>query len=182
MERVPSPMPLPSKSKPTALVNSPLPSERNSTLPLPPAAFDQASITKGSLTATQATVCTPFFLKASALSRKPGKCLRWQVGVKAPGTANSTTFLPANTSSVLRVSIPSAPSTRKVVLGRRSPTEILIGSSGLSLLIWRDHTGSATKRQDGFYPAGRRRNRYSSVQFASRAPSSDTSVKVSGLP
>src|SRR5262245_8761625 len=127
-------MPLPSKSKPMALVNSPLPSERNSTLPLPPAAFDQASITKGSFTATQATVCTPFFLKASAFSRNPGRCLRWQVGVKAPGTANSTTFLPSNTSDVLNFSMPSDPSTRKVASGRRSPIPILMVTSGRLLL------------------------------------------------
>src|SRR6476469_1838816 len=76
-------MPLPSKSSPITLVNSPLPSERNRTLPLPPAAFDQASITKGSFTATQATVYTTFFLKASALSDKSRKVLEmagWREG------------------------------------------------------------------------------------------------------
>src|SRR4029077_17100590 len=180
MERVPSPMPLPSKSRPIALVNSPLPSERNSTLPLAPAAFDQASSTKGSFTATQATVCTPFFLKASALSRKPGRCLRWQVGVKAPGTANSTTFLPAKTSDVLNFSMPSDPSTRKVASGRRSPLPILMVTSGrLSLEFRGDHTGLSGEGQGSFIGAGQY---YSTVTLASRAPSSDTKVSVSGLP
>jgi hypothetical protein len=46
------------------------------------------------------------------------------------GTANSTTFLPANTSDVLNFSMPSGPSTRKVASGRRSPIPILMVTSG----------------------------------------------------
>src|SRR6476469_2805373 len=154
MERVPSPIPLPSKSKPMALVNSPSPSERNSTLPLPPAAFDQVSITKGSFTATQATVCTPFFLKASALSINPGRCLRWQVGVKAPGTANSTTFLSAKMSDVVNFSMPSDPSARKVASGRRSPIPIVMVTLRGDL-AQADHTGLTGEGQGRLRRASR---------------------------
>jgi hypothetical protein len=45
-----------------------------------------------------------------------------QVGVNAPGTANRTTFLPLNISSVVFGFGPSAVMTRKVVLGNVSPT------------------------------------------------------------
>ena len=60
-----------------------------------PALLPQASITKASLTETQAMLSTPLLLISSAFSMKPGRCLRLQVGVKAPGTANRMTFLPA---------------------------------------------------------------------------------------
>lgn len=49
-------------------------------------------MTNASFTDTQAMVSTPLALSSSAFSMKPGRCLRLQVGVKAPGTANSTTY------------------------------------------------------------------------------------------
>jgi hypothetical protein len=93
---------------------------------LPPDFSSQAESTKGSFTAMQATVSMPCCLNSAALSMKPGKCFRWQVGVKAPGTANITTFLPPNTSPVVNVLIPSAPMTLNVASGRRSPTAMVI--------------------------------------------------------
>ena len=54
-------------------------------------------------------------------------CCLWQVGVKAPGTANRATFLPPKTSDVLAgLGAPSAPMVMKVVSGRRSPTLIVM--------------------------------------------------------
>ena len=64
----------------------------------------------------------PLPLMASAFFTKPGRWFLWQVGVKAPGTANSTTFLPLNTSSVVFGFGPSGVMTRNVALGKRSPT------------------------------------------------------------
>ena len=58
-------------------------------------------MTNTSLTPVTATVSTPLALMAATLLRKLGMCRLMQVGVKAPGTANSATFLPLNTSSVV---------------------------------------------------------------------------------
>src|SRR3974390_2940725 len=125
---MPSPTALPSSDMSIALAKSPLPSARNSTLPSAPDAFFHASMTKPSLTAVTAMVSTPFALIASAFCTKPGRWFLWQVGVKAPGTANSTTFLPLNTSSVLFQPGPSAVMTLNFASGRRSPTLMAIGS------------------------------------------------------
>ena len=70
-------------------------------MPSAPVDFFQASITKTSLTPVTAMVSTPLALIASALLRKLGMCRLLQVGVKAPGTANSATFLPLKMSSVV---------------------------------------------------------------------------------
>jgi hypothetical protein len=51
-------------------------------------------MTKGSLTLMHATVSTPLALSSSEASTNPGRCLSEHVGVKAPGTAKSTTRLP----------------------------------------------------------------------------------------
>ncbi len=52
-------------------------------------------------------------------------CRLLQVGVNAPGTANSTTFLPLKISSVVFGLLgPSAVMTRNVALGNLSPTLI----------------------------------------------------------
>ena len=67
----------------------------------------------------------PLMSPASCLN--PGRCFAEQVGVKAPGTANSTTFLPLKKSSVQTVS--NEPSLWTVVsftLGIFSPTWIAI--------------------------------------------------------
>ena len=60
------------------------------------------------------------------------------VGVNAPGTANSTTFLPLNNSSVVFGFGPSAVITVKAPLGTRSPTLIAmtrILSQGCGLVL-----------------------------------------------
>src|SRR2546425_3971427 len=52
----------------------------------------------------------------------PISCILWQVPVKAPGTANSATFLPLKTSSVVFHAGPSDVITRNFASGTRSPT------------------------------------------------------------
>ena len=61
-------------------------------------------------------VSMPLALIASAFFTKPGRWFLWQVGVKAPGTANSTTFLPLKISSVVFGFGPSAVITVKVAV------------------------------------------------------------------
>ena len=56
-----------------------------------------------------------------------------QVGVKAPGTPNSTTFLPAKISSLVRGVGPSAVMIVKVEFGIGSPTLIVIARNPLRL-------------------------------------------------
>src|SRR6267378_7547338 len=111
-----------STERPMALAKAALPSARNSILPSAPVFFFQASITNTSLTPVTAMASMPLALILSALVRKPGRWFLWQVGVKAPGTANSTTFLPLKISSVVCGLGPSAVITVNVVVGRRSPT------------------------------------------------------------
>ena len=92
-------------------------------MPSQPLCFVQASRTKTSLTAVTTTASTPLALISSTLATKPGMWLRWQVGVKAPGTAKRTTRRPLNISSVVfSAGRPSVPIVRKVLCGRRSPT------------------------------------------------------------
>ena len=76
----------------------------------------------------QATVSTPFALMASAFCTKPGRCLALQVGVNAPGTANSTTFLPLKMSSVETSFGPSGVAIISFMDGIVSPTLIVMGS------------------------------------------------------
>src|SRR5258705_2938939 len=112
---------------PTALAQAALPSARNSIASASaPADFFQAFITNTSLTPVTAMVSMPLALIAAAFFTKPGRWLLLQVGVKAPGTANSTTFLPLNNSSVVFGFGPSPVITVKVPLGTRSPTLIAI--------------------------------------------------------
>ena len=85
-------------------------------------AFFQASITNTSLTAVTATVSTPFALIAARFCTIEGTCILWQVPVNAPGTANSATFLPLNSSSVVFHAGPSPVMTRNLALGSCSPT------------------------------------------------------------
>jgi hypothetical protein len=87
----------------------------------------QAFITKTSLTETQAIVSTPLAFSSAAFSLKPGRCLAEQVGVKAPGTANSATVLPLKMSSVVTGAGPSAVLVMKVAAGSVSPTLIAMG-------------------------------------------------------
>ena len=89
--------------------------------PSTPWSLAQACITNGSFTAMQATPSTPRARSASMFSRKPGMCLMLHVGVKAPGTANSTTFLPPNTSSVETSRGPSGVAAVSFIGGMASP-------------------------------------------------------------
>ena len=59
---------------------------------------------------------------ASAFCTIEGTCILWQVPVKAPGTANSATFLPLKISSVVFHAGPSDVITRNFASGSRSPT------------------------------------------------------------
>src|SRR6187401_3062448 len=80
----------------------------------------------------------PLALIAAAFFTKPGRWLLLQVGVKAPGTANSTTFLPLNNSSVVIGFGPSPVITVKLPLGTLSPTLIAmthILSQGMGLIM-----------------------------------------------
>src|SRR5690242_9687475 len=77
----------------------------------------------------QAIVSTPFAFNLSASATNPGTCFAEQVGVKAPGNAKATTFLPgAKSSSVVTAFGPSGPSMRSVALGTLSPTFAIIYS------------------------------------------------------
>src|SRR3974377_2546360 len=102
-----------------ALANSPLPSARNSTLSPAPVDFFQASITNTSFTPVTAILFTPFALIASALFRKLGIGRLLQVGVNAPGTANSATFLPLKILSVVLQTWPSTYLTQNLWLCNR---------------------------------------------------------------
>src|ERR1700761_3760349 len=118
----------PSSSRPIALVKSPLPSASIRMSVPTPWFSPQAFITNTSLTETQAMVSTPLALKSATCCLKLGRCLAEQVGVKAPGTANSATFLPANSASVVSGPGPSAPKGVNVAAGTLSPTLIVMSS------------------------------------------------------
>mmetsp|Transcript_39684 Transcript_39684/g.66603 ORF Transcript_39684/g.66603 Transcript_39684/m.66603 type:complete len:206 (+) Transcript_39684:442-1059(+) len=104
-ERIPRPLSVRSSSTPRAFVKSALPSASIITLSSAPTDFPHASITKASFTATHPIISTPLALISAACSMKPGRCFKLQVGVKAPGTANSTTLFPAQTSATFKVAM-----------------------------------------------------------------------------
>src|SRR5258706_1559680 len=122
-------MPLRSDSNPIAFANSALPSASIITLSPAPLSLPHASITNASFTETHAIRSTPFALMSFACAMKPGRCCIEQVGVNAPGTANSTAFLPANSSPVDTSDI--LPSTIVLIFtsGTLAPTAIGIGES-----------------------------------------------------
>ena len=86
----------------------------------------QAFITNGSLTETQTMASMPLAASASALLTKLGRWLSEQVGVKAPGTANSATLRPPKMSEVDLGSGPLGPMATKVASGRVSPTAMVM--------------------------------------------------------
>jgi len=57
-------------------------------------------MTNASFTDRQTISSTPFSLIVSELWMKPGRCWFEQVGVKAPGSANTTTLRPLKNSPV----------------------------------------------------------------------------------
>src|SRR5688500_11297764 len=83
-------------------------------------------MTNTSFTAMQAMVSMPFALKLSMLPMNPGRCFASQVGVNAPGTEKSTTFLPLKSSSVETARGPSFVIVLRVPEGIRSPALIAI--------------------------------------------------------
>ena len=89
-------------------------------------AFPHASITKASFTEMHTISSTPFALILSALATKPGRWAAEQVGVNAPGTANITTFLPPNSSSLPSPPGPLSVMWARFTLGTLSPTLIVI--------------------------------------------------------
>src|SRR5690606_19846540 len=126
---MPMPKAVPSISRPSARAKSPLPSDSMrrpaGTCWLSP----QACITKGSFTAMQAT-SMPRSRKAWKCSTNPGRWRSEQVGVKAPGTANSTTLRCANRVGVSMVCTPSSMYFR-VTSGIASP-----GWMGMGAAVW----------------------------------------------
>ena len=93
---------------------------------MPPVCFSQAPITKTSLTPVTRISSTPFALMAAACSMKGGRWFIEQVGVKAPGTAISTTLRPGKMSAEARGAGPSSVITVKVASGTLSPTLMLM--------------------------------------------------------
>src|ERR1700712_151537 len=134
-----------SSSRPIALAKAAAPSASMVIFPPVPCSLPQAPMTKTSLTAIQAIVSTPLAFIASAFCTKPGRCLALQVGVKAPGTANKTTFLPLKISSVEISFGPSAVATINFMDGIVSPTliviELLLPRGFQTYLPWHDRPG-----------------------------------------
>ena len=83
-----------STSVPSARVNFPRPSDSIIILSSTSRLSPQARITKASFTEMHANVSTPALQSSLALATNPGRCREEHVGVKAPGSAKSTTFLP----------------------------------------------------------------------------------------
>src|SRR6185437_10207133 len=83
-------------------------------------------MTKASLTDRQAITSTPLPLISAARCLKPGRCLAEQVGVNAPGSAKSATFLPLKSSSAPIGLGPSGVASVTVTLGSLSPTLMVI--------------------------------------------------------
>ena len=86
-------------------------------------------MTNASLTDRQAMVSTPLALIVSALATKPGRCAMEQPGVNAPGSANSTTFLPLKMSSVEMLTGPSGPMVPSLHSGILSPVLMVMSVS-----------------------------------------------------
>mmetsp|Transcript_19000 Transcript_19000/g.27394 ORF Transcript_19000/g.27394 Transcript_19000/m.27394 type:complete len:219 (-) Transcript_19000:11-667(-) len=122
LRRVPPKEPV-SKSRPVALAKAAPPSASMVTLSSAPSCFPQAPITKGSFTEMQQTVSTPLALMSSATSMNPGRWVLEQVGVKAPGSPQMATFLPANSSEAgSSEGFPSARSWKTPSRGILSPS------------------------------------------------------------
>src|SRR5580704_8867198 len=113
-------------SRPSALARAADPSASIVILSVAPCSLLQAPSTNASLTAVQAMVSTPLALIAAAFCTNPGRCFWLQVGVKAPGTANSTTFLPLKMSSVDTSLGPSDVAIISFIDGIVSPTLIVM--------------------------------------------------------
>ena len=91
-----------------------------------PVTRPHSAATNGSLTVTQTISSTPLARNSAAVVTKLGMWVLWQVGVKAPGTPNSATVLPAKTSALATGAGPFSVISNKVAAGRRSPTEMVM--------------------------------------------------------
>src|SRR5689334_25077882 len=91
-----------------------------------PSRSPQADMTNGSLTEMQAISSMPLPLSSLALSTYDGRWRAEQVGVNAPGTANSATRLPLKNSPLVVGLGPSAVATVSGTSGRGSPTWMVI--------------------------------------------------------
>ena len=76
----------------------------------------------------------PCALNAGASSLKRGRCVDEQVGVKAPGSEKTTTFLPAKISSLVTLAHSPLRRMRKLTSGTRCPSRLerlVFGHAGL---------------------------------------------------
>ncbi len=83
-----------------------------------------SSITNGSLTEMQTIESIPWSAKTGASSLKRGRCVDEQVGVNAPGSENTTTFLPAKMSALVTVVHSPLRRRRNVTSGTRWPSRL----------------------------------------------------------
>jgi hypothetical protein len=83
------------------LANSPRAVGQQFDLPSAPLAFFHSFMTKTSLTDGDRDGVDALGLDLVGVGDEARQWFLWQVGVNAPGTANSTTFLPLKTSSVV---------------------------------------------------------------------------------
>src|SRR3984957_4628769 len=95
-----------------------------------------------------AIASTPLALNAASPTMNPGRWFLWQVGVKAPGRPNRTTFLSAKYSFVSTGFGPSGVTRRTETLGRRSPT-LMVMSRSLTVGGARRGRGRAGTLDDG---------------------------------
>src|ERR1700730_4567680 len=79
-------------------------------------------MTNGSLTEMQTMASIPCALKAGASSLNRGKCVDEQVGVNAPGSEKTTTFLCEKMSSLVTVAHSPLRRIRKLTWGTRCPS------------------------------------------------------------
>src|ERR1700694_378876 len=81
-------------------------------------------MTKGSLTETQTMASMPCALNAGASSLNRGKCVDEQVGVNAPGSEKTTTFLPEKMSALVTVAQSPLRRIRELTFGMRFPSRL----------------------------------------------------------
>src|SRR4029453_7909859 len=175
------PKPLASISSPRARVSSPLPSATMRTLPSAPCALPQAPMTKASFTDRQTTSSMPLPRRSAALSTNPGRCFIEQVGVNAPGTANSTTVLPLVSSPTVTGFGPLSPISMSFVsAGSVSPALIIVVSSSGARCVLFDRQGAWRQSRATMADDLRQRSR-TLYDGPNRAPAR-SSLKATGFP
>src|SRR2546430_9348043 len=81
-------------------------------------------MTNGSLTEMQTMESMPCALDGGVSSLNRGKCVDEHVGVNAPGSEKTTTFLPAKMSSLVTVVHSPLRRIRKLTSGTRCPSRL----------------------------------------------------------